>query len=340
MNRRTTILAAAAMAVAFNSVALAQPATCDTTYTGPNNGAWQTDTNWDNFAPTSSSVACVPDAKSVIVWTGKCDGGDDDGDYCELDANCAGGGTCDTTQAPDAVCKALNIARGESTTGHVKVYIGASLTLQGPTKSTIDGVLTFNRVGGSANHALKLGSDVTIEGEGGTIIGNPYDPYTTIESTGGGPYTLTLQYTGPDNDSRSNSITLQNAWIVEVGLQNDGYVLANYDELELNQTPVSGSGHWIADFFFVETGELVVNVEVTGSGTWHVDNTWNTPNFARIIFNADCPDLTGDFNLDVGTLEINADVVTTGDLKMESIDDSTPQITVAAGASIEFNAAP
>ena len=66
----------------------------------------------------------------------------------------------------------------------------------------------------------------------------------------------------------SESITLEYSWIVEVGLQNNGYVLALYDELELNQTPVSGSGHWMSDFVLVTEGKLTVNVAVTGSGTW------------------------------------------------------------------------
>ena len=121
---------------------------------------------------------------------------------------------------------------------------------------------------------------------------------------------LTLK--GFDNSDPLTSLVVHHATVIEVELVNDAYVIANHGDLVLKNKEKRRSGYWIAESHAAgQVGTLKVQATVKGSGTWQINHT-----DAKIEFSVPCPDLTGDFDLTTGTLEVKSSITTSGNLLM------------------------
>lgn len=293
-HRYTTVLLALACAILPAGVSFGQ--ICETTFTGITDTNWNEPSNWSFGTPNQNLVACVPAGLVAQIVPG----------------------------GEDGECQALVIERSGSSIGIVSVDQPRMLTIF--ENSRIDGRFVL---GGSA--VLRLANDLTIHGNGGEMRQAHSFGGTIAIKPGSGPKTLTLQ--GDDNSSRSTSITLRNAWTVQVGLVNNGYVVADFGVLALQVRPISGNGFFIANDDDPVGGQLLIGAPVSGSATWEIHGAPTV----EIEIDAACPNLTGDFKMDGGLFDVNADFKTTGTLNMQSINGSAPVIDVAKRVSAEFD---
>jgi hypothetical protein len=275
------------------SNALAQ-FTCNTTFTGTIDEDWEDDDNWDNDAPNSTKTACIPDDKLVEIKSA-------------------------------AEAKAIWIQRDGSNRGVLQVcYEVNSLRLY--ENSLIDGVLQLE--GGTD---LIVDDSLTITGDGGEISFLAFQYPARILSASAND-TLTLQ--GTDNDSRSTSLVLHGTIEIEAPLVNNAYVVADEGDIVLKTNAKSGNGRWVAGYNSTKqtTGRLIVDVAVSGSGTWELKEHAN----ALIIVNAECTALTGDVIVQKGAINLYADFDTSGNVELKSVSGSNPWVGVAAGVFVAF----
>jgi hypothetical protein len=283
--------------------------TCEAHYTGLDGGAWQNEDNWDT-APDSTKVVCIPAFKTIRIES------DDPGYPTDVEA------------------KAIHVVH----TGFPSQW-RAVLILENQTSLTIyeDSSIAGDLVMEHGS-ALYIADDLTILGNGGEI-GGSYDSGTGqdppwIADVAGGSATLTLEGVGIERDA---SLTVRGGLEIQVALDNNAYVVADdLEPLVLSVNPKTSTvyGHWVAEHHPVESwvGELAVDTEVSGVGTWSlVDDA-----AARITINAACMELGGVVKLERGILDVNANFWTSGNLLMQSVDGSAPQIVISAGRSTRF----
>ena len=310
--RRYLVLATVAVALWPATIVLAQdcetpPTICDTCWTGPFDGVWTaTDLYWTFGEPDNTMVACIFGTNYCVVSSGACIGGDRDGLDCADDADCPGTGAfCGLM--PDATAKAVIVGAS------ARLYLTAppiTLTLgnaTNPVDSQVDGQFHI-----WFGNTVKIAADHTITGVGGEITG-PEHPvhgaFGRIDGDASRP-TLTIKPdpVSGDNSDPSTSLRLHRALVVDVALVNDAYVIADHDfsgfPLTLQGEAKSGNGFWMAE----SPAELIVETTITGSGTWKIDTG------TTIRVDAPLLDLSGNVELSAGTLELNRNFTTTGDL--------------------------
>jgi hypothetical protein len=296
-------ISAVSMADFMAQSAVAQPM-CDTNYIGLNDGDWETLGNWDFGAPDNTKVACIPSDKMV-------------------DINSA------------AEAKAIWIKRSGATQGTLEVYYSRSLKLY--EDSQIDGILELEGqtvlpaellIAPDAQHNNAL----TITGNGGSIVGLVgFGGFPVLRgSTGNEQLTIT------GGSMRDTSLVVHGRLELKVNLINNAYVVADHGDLKLTTNAKSGTGTWAAERDYTggtSHGRLVVDAEVTGGGTWTLGDHAS----AKIEFNVDCTQLTGNFSVQRGTLQIDADLTTSGSLDIQSLSGYVPKITVAQGMVATFD---
>lgn len=314
LSRIVTILAVCAAAQST----FAQPS-CETTFTPlvGNSGYWDDDDNWTVQEPDSTLVACIPPGKTAIVKNYN--------------------GTPYVANAEAIWIKADGSSRG-------KVTLEYETQLKLYDDSQIDGDLQLN----FPEAMLTPQADLTITGDGGAIVGGSW--YNLDESIYSplinGSYTLTLECDPQGGGSLSECVVVRGHVDIAAPLVNNAYVIADNQHtgpgvskgnLRLSTNGKSGSGYWIAsnNASWGTVGHMVVDVSVTGSGTWVLADHAG----AKITVNTALTGLTGDVQVHKGTLNLNANFTTTGDLEFKSVGGSTPQINAAEGVVARFKAA-
>ncbi len=328
----TSIIAAAVSVAAASS--WAEDPACETTfnYRGADN-SWQNPDNWDFRVPTVDDVACIPSGQVAKIPPGLCDGGSRDKKGCITDVGCPGGGTCDLD--PHQVAEAIVVD------GILSLNTYTSLTISAD--STLDGDLRVDAEG-----TFRIDESLTITGDGGELTavlekcefgpptmdyvkkcvggGSDGDPCNIHGDCPGGTCTAPTLTTEGVGSTQGTSLVVNGRWQIDVALENNAYVVADGTEstmpLILRDRAKSGSGSWIVEPDCV----LQVDTTVTGSGTWEI------PYSGKIVINSDCTSLSGDVTITGGTLELNDDFDTTGDLEM-----SAGTINVAEGKEAEFD---
>ena len=319
--------------------------TCDTTFapSSGNSGSWQKAANWDPAGrPGRSDVACVPSGKTATVWPKVCAGGTSVGEACQTDGNCPSS-TC--VEDPDVYAKAVVID------GDVVVTSTTSLTISHD--STIDGEIDLGYTS-----SLAIADDLTITGEGGIMDGESTADGITIcelanpsidaskvcsggtnaglscDDAGDCPSgscvtsspTLTIQGVG---GTEATSIQLIGRWTTNVPIINNGFVESDNWESSLHPLDCGfivaadgngGSGTWTTS----NNAILTIDGSVSGASTWY-------PHVGKIVISAACTSLTGDVTITQGTLVVDEDFSTTGDLA------STGTITVKSGKKAMFS---
>lgn len=199
---------------------------------------------------------------------------------------------------------------------------GGILTLHGDgVTSLIGGDLKF--AGGSGNDpVLHFKYDHTLS----TIPDND-DPARRVIGDvqgvirGDSGKALTLAHQG------NSRLQLTGTLLIEIALVNNEVVNGNYGTITLSENPKSGSGLWKAT-----QGELTVNVEVTGVGTWEVGAG------GTIEVNVDLEEIAGPVHiLNGGELLLNASLCSPGALDFEEgviqVGGANPAITFYVGGT-------
>ena len=261
-------------------------------------GLWHDGPNWVGGIPAQDGdIAVIPDGK-----------------------------TCHVDEGEDEVCDAFQVA------GELHLQQGSTLIID--SNSTItDGTVTV-----SYDATLLIDGNATITGDGGDIVLMNGTGAIDHHRDGG---TLTIEGScGGDPPDRDCSLTVHGYGKIKVGLVNNAFVVADAcgllpaaGTLTLDDHAKSGSGFWMAEC----DASLVVNVEVTGSGTWEIPAGAGNVGIIRIL--EECTDLTGDVNLLAGTLDVDESFSTTGDLTWRSATEPPTDVTtidVAGGKSASF----
>ncbi|MCC7290655.1 MAG: hypothetical protein IT449_01185 [Phycisphaerales bacterium] len=132
---------------------------------------------------------------------------------------------------------------------------------------------------------------------------------------------LTLAHQG------NSRLQLTGTLLIEIALVNNEVVNGNYGTISLSENAKSGSGLWKAT-----QGELTVNVEVTGVGTWEVGAG------GTIEVNVDLEDIAGPVHiLNGGELLLNASLCSPGALDFEEgviqVGSASPALTFYVGGT-------
>jgi len=145
---------------------------------------------------------------------------------------------------------------------------------------------------------------------------------------GGLPAVLTLQSTGQNLLHVHGHIDLR-AKTVNNALVGVNNVLGASVEhaMKLSTWPKSGSGEWYAN-----DGRLEVLVSVSGSAKWRISGDSSE---ALIWINAECTDLSGNVELTQGTLDVDQNFCTSGNLTFDGRSTGT-RIAVASLRSAQF----
>jgi len=216
-----------------------------------------------------------------------------------------------------ATCESIQIGSGAM----MKISNDGNLTLYAD--STVNGKIEFLNDG-----ELTIADDLTIDGDGG-FIGQNQGNNGVIKGSG----ILTIEPTGASNGDPADSVritTYNGPMDIKVELVNNAWVQADGYILTLSTNPKRGNGFWHATEENLAGGnsKIKVDVEVTGSGTWLVDDA-----IGEIEFNVACDELTGPIKLTAnGELDINQDLCTTGHL---TFNDGT--IDVATDRTAKFS---
>lgn len=301
------------------------PADCTITWTGNIDTVWQTQGNWSTgVLPSPTDIACIPPDAFVEV----------DSNTPPLDV-----------EAGALVLQADNV--GETI---VLVEVGTSLKIHDD--STIDGLLVLLR------GTLQIVGTLTFYGGSGGGVRGILEPFQTdptpriVGLLGPGPEFPILIIQGADNNNVSTSMLLSGILDVNMDLINNGIVYADLSlthptgpptGLALNGNKIRGSGIWralqpggdpqeLGGGGLSPCGLLQVNRQVTGSGIWRLVNG----QCARIQINARCTRLTGSVEITNGTLEVNADFETTGNIDISSNLFLLPKIEIAPGTRARF----
>jgi hypothetical protein len=291
------------------------------------------------IVPAPAAQGQCPDGASRFAHTGYCH---ETPDPCLLPSDCDPGVNCDLNYfwnepenwsdgVPDIGVDAC-IENGESaytvnfnaaakslyidSTSEMKVGVysnGFALTLGD--NSTIDGALHLYQ-----NTTLYINKSLTIGGSGRVMGHASQSEIAMIKAVGGAAYTLTL----------GSGVQLDTEWDVYVPLVNNGAVKARKLSNNLGRIKLieggSGSGDWIAEL----GGTLIVDGTVTGSGDWKLVNSASS----TIQIDAACIGLTGDVTISAGTLDVNRNFCTTGNLTF-----SGDAIDVASAYKAKFDVA-
>ncbi len=215
------------------------------------------------------------------------------------------------------VCDSLNVA------GTVIIKNGAKLTITFDElrHSDVTGVIQIEKGG-----KLVIEDSLTITGDNGKITGLTTGGSASAIVSGAG--TLTIAGIGAP---RADSLMLEGLMEIKVALVNNAYVIANSNgnTLKLSINGKSGdSGLWAAE----AGGKLLVAIGVIGGSDWELIDNVNSV----IQFTSNCTTLSGDFTIKKGTLDIDANVDTTGNLTHESVSGTHPRIDVADTKYVEF----
>ena len=76
-----------------------------------------------------------------------------------------------------------------------------------------------------------------------------------------------------------------------------------------------------------------MDIEASGAPTWKTLNEGSP----LIQFNVDCTNLSGDFSIQYGVLDINANLCTTGDILFGGATTAVSRIKLEAGHKATFN---
>lgn len=232
----------------------------------------------------------------------------------------ASGKTCTVASGgSDQACISFDVG------GTLVIETGRTLTISA--NSVVDGIVNMQG-------SLSLSSSLTISGDGTIIL---------QQKTGTGAYTSQITGAGTltlSDDGGGDELTVVGTGEIDNVLVNNAVVRArthaggsDFDgQLELNGD-MSGSGRFEAD-----DGEaLEVIGEATGAATWtRLDGDRDN----RIVIQAACC-VTGDVLIIAGTLDVEADFCTTGDLELGDTDndDDGASVEVAAGRTAIFGVA-
>lgn len=200
-------------------------------------------------------------------------------------------------------------------TSAVHVWGGDNLTLCAGAScvaSQIDGVLDIYKLG-----KVIIGDDHTFNGSGlikmglsGNASGDPLVEGASDTTV------ITL----------ASGLTLQGWGDLDLVVTNNGTVAARSGTLEL-QHGGDGSGKWTAE---TSTGRLLISGEIEGSATWELDDDAG----AKIEIDATSECLTGDVEVSLGTLDVDANFRTTGELQMGG---ASSLVDVAGTKSAKFS---
>lgn len=276
----------------------------------PTNGIWNFDGSWLD----ENGVPGTPNEDDLaIIPTGK---------TCNVNNNAA----------------ALSV----DVDGVLRICSGKQIILYGD--STVDGEVTFMHCapgggGGCGVGTIHLNDSLTIDGTG-TIVGHahPDDP-----CTGGGvipgvisgeaDQVLTL------GSASSHGVTILG--YIDVQVETINFARIGVDQpddvltLSTNVKTGKNGGLW-----FCDDGTLDVSIEVKDesaaiSARWEMDE--DAESTAVIEINAVCDELTGDFLIEQGTLDVNASLCSGGQLTFQSVSGSQPVIDVAGSTSAKFS---
>lgn len=259
-------------------------------------GDWGVNDNWSaGHKPTSTEEACIASDQTVTVRTAQ----------------------------GNQTCAAIHLD------GIVIVQQLRTLTITGDntfTTSNIDGTLKLQQGGAGAGGKPHISGALTIKGVGGDIVGlSNSTGSAAILSTSA--HLLTTFGAGGDNTSRSNSLVIHGLLNISADLENDAFVVADDDTLTLSGVDKEGDGgFWIAE----NGATLDVGVGVTGDNTWQlVDDADSVIHF----FTDTSTSLGGDFEIEKGTLDVDANIATSGHLTFQTVSGSRPRIDVADNVS-------
>lgn len=350
------------------------PPSCDVYWDGEDETPfWKDAGNWSsNTVPNNTQVVCITGGVEVVIWYSASipaqakaiyvDSNSEVEIYGDNSLILCGGSNCVTSQVDGT----LEIYNGVSI-----LKIGQDVTING--SGTVELSLEGGSTGvgkiqaSSGSPTLTLGSGLTLKGFGDidvAVVNNGhieaelgdlnFNGSLTLNGTmtvaPNGTAYLTQNLTVPsgafiqletsgENRSKlkpksgfsptltvSSGGTIKGAGELHFALTNNGTVAARNGTLDL-KLGGSGTGKWTAE---TSTGRLLVSSEVTGSGLWElVDHAG-----AKIEIDAPTECLTGNVNVLVGMLDIDAKFHTTGQLWMHGQDSL---IDVAATKSAKFN---
>lgn len=238
---------------------------------------------------------------------------------------CVPSGKTATVRDENAACEGFVIEDGAT----VLIKSGRTLTMHGSlSNNELDGDIQIERGGQlNVNADLSVFPSASNDGEiigltGGTGAFGKIAGSSELEIEGGG--------------TRATSVVISGALDIEVRLVNDGYVVADQlgQAITLKTNSKLGdAGVWVAE----KGGKLVVDIGVTGGNDWSLEDTTNEDGDQSVIeFNFNCTSLTGDFIIQNGRLDVDANVDTTGNLVFASDGETHPRIDVVADKYVEF----
>lgn len=272
---------------------------CGTSCGGDDNTDWDNNLNWTQLRPDGVKRAVLPAGFNVVIDV--------------------------TTASADSIDAGATLTIEDG--GRLRLRHLA--TNPGFGDSIIDGALDIEK-GGELRitdnaHAIKSdGGTITGRTTGGTAT--PLMGRDSAESCG---KELRIYSSVSAGSARIDSLVVHGLLDIQVKLKNDAYVVADNGDLKLSTCTKSGDdGFWVAE----SDDRLVVDKAVSGGGEWQLLDDSS----AVIQFNADSS-LTGKFDITLGTLDINAEVTSTGILDYRSVNQSHPRIDVASGAFIGFS---
>lgn len=290
----------------------------DKRFLGVNGNGWHEPSNWEPpVAPTGLQTACIPSDRTAVVEAGA---------------------------TPNAFAKTIRI-EGESgnpaTGGNVVVESGATITLHGD--SVINGSMKLK--GDATLFINPTLSSMTITGDGGEIKGDTEGgpTFTPAIIDNVGTQNKGLIITGATSE-RTRSLVVRGGLDIRVNLNNKAYVVADKKNnpllLSVVAKKVGIGGFWIAERDPDHAGgygTLKVNASVKGGGQW----TLVDHHICTIEFNAPCQSLTGDFFIEKGSVDVNDNLITTGNLHWHAIppdnEEIVSQMIIAEGKTATFS---
>lgn len=215
---------------------------------------------------------------------------------------------------------AVTVASGATLQGAGEVYLPTTINGTG---YAYGGDLTFKS-------SMSLAGTLRIEGSRTAFVSQNLTVASgaTVWMENSGGYQSMLKPasgTSPTLTVSSGGL-IKGAGEIHFAPTNNGTVAARDGTLEL-KLGGSGSGKWTAE---TSTGRLLVSGTVSGSGLWELDDNAS----AKIEIDAACACLTGNATFTKGTLDVDANFATSGELTFGGKDTL---IDVAATKSAKFS---
>lgn len=258
------------------------------------------------------------------------------------DATIPSGKTC-TMEDRDEWVKSITVETGGSGDGVLTICSGRKLTLS--EDSTVDGQIVFDSCVPVAQSeacplgAIHLGQTLTIDGIG--VI----EGHLNTSDTGCDPGFIRGELTGQANKILTLGTTTAHALTVvghiEIKVETINYALVGADRsTDVLKLSTHGKTGRTGGVWFCDNGTLYVSIEVkdessTNTARWEMDE--DAASSAVIQINTACDELTGEFEIKNGTLDVNANLCTSGILTLQSVSGSQPKIDVAASTSAKFS---